>query len=195
MKRPLDGATTQTIIYMIIDIIDTLHAGFVSYDNPLSSQAAIQAMNGFQIGTKRLKVQLKRSKDASKPYWSHKQKLFKPKKKRKLKKKAQNKIFTKTNIKKCSITKKETDSKWFTYSIHTQNPSLPPSTPTPFHLLVICISHVIALILMAAESIGAKWIDQMSYFFFYWFHFLFDIFWSSFFTQPEKQKSKQMCKM
>lgn len=42
--------------------------GFVSYDNPSSSQAAIQAMNGFQIGTKRLKVQLKRSKDASKPY-------------------------------------------------------------------------------------------------------------------------------
>ncbi|XP_075727713.1 CUGBP Elav-like family member 1-A isoform X17 [Rhipicephalus microplus] len=42
--------------------------GFVSYDNSLSAQAAIQAMNGFQIGTKRLKVQLKRSKDASKPY-------------------------------------------------------------------------------------------------------------------------------
>ncbi|XP_037086374.1 CUGBP Elav-like family member 1 isoform X2 [Pollicipes pollicipes] len=42
--------------------------GFVSYDNPSSSQAAIQAMNGFQIGTKRLKVQLKRSKDAAKPY-------------------------------------------------------------------------------------------------------------------------------
>jgi RNA recognition motif-containing protein len=43
-------------------------AGFVSYDNPVSAQAAIQAMNGFQIGTKRLKVQLKRSKEASKPY-------------------------------------------------------------------------------------------------------------------------------
>ncbi|XP_015175338.1 PREDICTED: CUGBP Elav-like family member 1 isoform X9 [Polistes dominula] len=42
--------------------------GFVSYDNSASAQAAIQAMNGFQIGTKRLKVQLKRSKDASKPY-------------------------------------------------------------------------------------------------------------------------------
>ncbi|XP_076311136.1 CUGBP Elav-like family member 1 isoform X5 [Tachypleus tridentatus] len=42
--------------------------GFVSYDNAVSAQAAIQAMNGFQIGTKRLKVQLKRSKDASKPY-------------------------------------------------------------------------------------------------------------------------------
>ncbi|XP_042902841.1 CUGBP Elav-like family member 2 isoform X4 [Parasteatoda tepidariorum] len=42
--------------------------GFVSYDNPSSAQTAIQAMNGFQIGMKRLKVQLKRSKDASKPY-------------------------------------------------------------------------------------------------------------------------------
>ncbi|XP_032813940.1 CUGBP Elav-like family member 1-A isoform X1 [Petromyzon marinus] len=42
--------------------------GFVSYDNPISAQAAIQAMNGFQIGTKRLKVQLKRSKNDSKPY-------------------------------------------------------------------------------------------------------------------------------
>lgn len=30
--------------------------GFVSYDNPLSAQAAISSMNGFQIGTKRLKV-------------------------------------------------------------------------------------------------------------------------------------------
>ena len=42
--------------------------GFVSFDNPTSAQAAIQAMNGFQIGMKRLKVQLKRPKDASKPY-------------------------------------------------------------------------------------------------------------------------------
>ncbi|KAI1283234.1 CUGBP Elav-like family member 2 [Halotydeus destructor] len=40
--------------------------GFVSYDNPISAQAAIQSMNGYQIGAKRLKVQLKRSKD--KPY-------------------------------------------------------------------------------------------------------------------------------
>ncbi|XP_046889247.1 CUGBP Elav-like family member 2 isoform X10 [Hypomesus transpacificus] len=42
--------------------------GFVSYDNAVSAQAAIQAMNGFQIGMKRLKVQLKRSKNDSKPY-------------------------------------------------------------------------------------------------------------------------------
>ncbi|XP_075974676.1 CUGBP Elav-like family member 1 isoform X4 [Anticarsia gemmatalis] len=42
--------------------------GFVSYDNAASAQAAIQAMNGFQIGTKRLKVQLKRSKELSRPY-------------------------------------------------------------------------------------------------------------------------------
>ncbi|KAI1289475.1 RNA-binding protein BRN2 [Halotydeus destructor] len=40
--------------------------GFVSYDNAASAQAAIQAMNGFQVRNKRLKVQLKRSKD--KPY-------------------------------------------------------------------------------------------------------------------------------
>lgn len=36
--------------------------GFVSYDNVLSANQAIQAMNGFQIGIKRLKVQLKKSK-------------------------------------------------------------------------------------------------------------------------------------
>ncbi|XP_071134455.1 CUGBP Elav-like family member 2 isoform X9 [Mytilus edulis] len=42
--------------------------GFVSYDNPVSAQAAIQAMNGFQIGMKRLKVQLKRPKNDGKPY-------------------------------------------------------------------------------------------------------------------------------
>ncbi|XP_006167336.1 CUGBP Elav-like family member 6 [Tupaia chinensis] len=42
--------------------------GFVSFDNPTSAQTAIQAMNGFQIGMKRLKVQLKRPKDASRPY-------------------------------------------------------------------------------------------------------------------------------
>ncbi|XP_015789771.1 CUGBP Elav-like family member 2 isoform X1 [Tetranychus urticae] len=40
--------------------------GFVSFDNPISAQAAIQAMNGFQIGNKRLKVQLKKIRD--KPY-------------------------------------------------------------------------------------------------------------------------------
>uniref|UniRef100_A0A1I7VMN2 HrETR-1 protein n=1 Tax=Loa loa TaxID=7209 RepID=A0A1I7VMN2_LOALO len=39
---------------------------FVSYDNTASAMAAIQAMNGFQIGMKRLKVQLKRPRD--KPY-------------------------------------------------------------------------------------------------------------------------------
>lgn len=43
-------------------------AGFVSFDNPQSAHAAIQAMNGFQIGMKRLKVQLKRPKEAGKPY-------------------------------------------------------------------------------------------------------------------------------
>ncbi|XP_016044480.1 CUGBP Elav-like family member 5 isoform X5 [Erinaceus europaeus] len=42
--------------------------GFVSFDNPASAQSAIQAMNGFQVGMKRLKVQLKRPKDPGHPY-------------------------------------------------------------------------------------------------------------------------------
>jgi len=36
--------------------------GFVSYDNPTSAANAIQAMNGFQIGEKRLKVELKKAR-------------------------------------------------------------------------------------------------------------------------------------
>ena len=36
--------------------------GFVSYDNAISAQNAIQKMNGHQIGVKRLKVQLKKPK-------------------------------------------------------------------------------------------------------------------------------------
>lgn len=44
--------------------------GFVSYDNSMSANAAINSMNGFQIGMKRLKVQLKRPKsnDSNKSY-------------------------------------------------------------------------------------------------------------------------------
>jgi hypothetical protein len=37
------------------------YPGFVSYDNAASAEAAITGMNGFQIGRKRLKVQLKKS--------------------------------------------------------------------------------------------------------------------------------------
>ncbi|KAI6242609.1 BMA-ETR-1, isoform f [Aphelenchoides fujianensis] len=40
--------------------------GFISFDNALSAQNAIAAMNGFQVNSKRLKVQLKRSK--AQPY-------------------------------------------------------------------------------------------------------------------------------
>jgi len=47
----IDRATSQSKCF-----------GFVSFDNPLSAQLAIHTMNGFSIGTKRLKVQLKRSK-------------------------------------------------------------------------------------------------------------------------------------
>lgn len=64
---------TQSTLWMIILLLFQhyslpLFSGFVSFDNPASAQAAIQAMNGFQIGMKRLKVQLKRPKDANRPY-------------------------------------------------------------------------------------------------------------------------------
>ncbi|XP_066320095.1 RNA-binding protein BRN1-like [Miscanthus floridulus] len=42
--------------------------GFVSYDSPASAQAAINRMNGYQLGGKKLKVQLKRENKHSKPY-------------------------------------------------------------------------------------------------------------------------------
>ncbi|KPP67103.1 CUGBP Elav-like family member 4-like, partial [Scleropages formosus] len=72
----VDRATNQSKcfahIYPFVAIVmlgtSRLETGFVSFDNPSSAQAAIQAMNGFQIGMKRLKVQLKRPKDANRPY-------------------------------------------------------------------------------------------------------------------------------
>lgn len=42
--------------------------GFVSYDNPSDAEAAIRAMNGTTIGSKRLKVQLKKSNSTYRPY-------------------------------------------------------------------------------------------------------------------------------
>lgn len=42
--------------------------GFVSYDNAVSANSAIQNMNGYQIGNKRLKVSLKKARAQSKPY-------------------------------------------------------------------------------------------------------------------------------
>lgn len=37
-----------------------MRSGFVSYNQPAHAEAAIAQMNGFQIGSKRLKVQHKR---------------------------------------------------------------------------------------------------------------------------------------
>ena len=47
-----------------------MYTGFVSYDSPASAQTAISMMNGFQLGGKKLKVQLKRDNSKhSKPFW------------------------------------------------------------------------------------------------------------------------------
>jgi CUG-BP- and ETR3-like factor len=42
--------------------------GFVSYDSSSAAQSAIAAMNGAQLGGKRLKVQLKKDSRQNKPY-------------------------------------------------------------------------------------------------------------------------------
>ncbi|KAJ8930366.1 hypothetical protein NQ314_016844 [Rhamnusium bicolor] len=62
------GQFPQAIPQPMSAVAPAQREGFVSFDNPASAQAAIQAMNGFQIGMKRLKVQLKRPKDANRPY-------------------------------------------------------------------------------------------------------------------------------
>uniref|UniRef100_A0A3B3TB49 CUGBP, Elav-like family member 4 n=1 Tax=Paramormyrops kingsleyae TaxID=1676925 RepID=A0A3B3TB49_9TELE len=62
------GQISQTFPQAPAIIPQQQREGFVSFDNPASAQAAIQSMNGFQIGMKRLKVQLKRPKDANRPY-------------------------------------------------------------------------------------------------------------------------------
>ena len=42
--------------------------GFVSYDDPASANVAITAMNGVQIGSRRLRVQHKKPKERGRPY-------------------------------------------------------------------------------------------------------------------------------
>ncbi|XP_071544639.1 CUGBP Elav-like family member 2 isoform X39 [Panulirus ornatus] len=64
------GSTTglQALTQPVLTGLTSSASGFVSYDNALDAQRAIQHMNGQQIGNKRLKVQLKRSKTDCKPY-------------------------------------------------------------------------------------------------------------------------------
>ena len=56
MKAP--SCNTLPLLQVFIDRATNQSKcfGFVSFDNPGSAQAAITAMNGFQIGIKRLKV-------------------------------------------------------------------------------------------------------------------------------------------
>uniref|UniRef100_A0A1B6DZT0 RRM domain-containing protein n=1 Tax=Clastoptera arizonana TaxID=38151 RepID=A0A1B6DZT0_9HEMI len=67
LTSPLNGLTSAL---SVSDAYQQFAASnrFVSYDNVLSAQVAIQNMDGFHIGPKKLKVQLKRPKISSKPY-------------------------------------------------------------------------------------------------------------------------------
>lgn len=44
-----------------------MFAGFVSYDSSAAAESAINTMNGYQLGGKKLKVQLKRDNKQNKP--------------------------------------------------------------------------------------------------------------------------------
>ncbi|KAL5966695.1 CUGBP Elav-like family member 1, partial [Taenia solium] len=55
------GPVLSVKIYMDRDTNQSRGFGFVSYDNNVSAQNAIRVLNGYAMGRKRLKVQLKRS--------------------------------------------------------------------------------------------------------------------------------------
>ncbi|ESO12564.1 hypothetical protein HELRODRAFT_62054 [Helobdella robusta] len=62
------GNVVSAMVYVDRATSQSKCFGFVSFDNPGSASAAIQTMNGFQIGMKKLKVQLKRSKETNPAY-------------------------------------------------------------------------------------------------------------------------------
>lgn len=59
---------SDAIIAYVCVLIGFLYTGFVSFDSPVAAQNAINVMNGFQLGGKKLKVQLKRDNKQNKPY-------------------------------------------------------------------------------------------------------------------------------
>lgn len=49
-----------SFVFLTQSTLSDFGTGFVSYDSVIAAEAAIEQMNGFQIGNKRLKVQHKR---------------------------------------------------------------------------------------------------------------------------------------
>jgi hypothetical protein len=81
--RCLHCTATRVKISILLSLISVffplLLPGFVSYDSVISAEAAIEQMNGFQIGNQRLKVQHKRVHgNVGSPAWDHKILLCRP---------------------------------------------------------------------------------------------------------------------
>ena len=55
----------------MLNISSFFETGFVSYDSMENANSAIESMNGFQIGSKRLKVQHKRVMGSPSPQYAH----------------------------------------------------------------------------------------------------------------------------
>jgi CUG-BP- and ETR3-like factor len=62
------GNVVSAKVYLDKRTGDSKGFGFVSFDSPAAAEHAIAQMNGFQIGSKRLKVQHKRTTQGSDPY-------------------------------------------------------------------------------------------------------------------------------
>ena len=57
---PSDVICSSFVFCFVLSDDRLAFVGFVSYDSVMSAESAIEQMNGFQIGNKRLKVQHKR---------------------------------------------------------------------------------------------------------------------------------------
>ena len=69
MDLEMQSYCQSKLVFPPFSLSTELHsAGFVSYDSTAAAQTAISMMNGCQLGSKKLKVQLKRDNKQNKHY-------------------------------------------------------------------------------------------------------------------------------